>query len=141
MKWMFRLAAPVAASLAILGCAHSGCPQPAGGLQSGTQLYRAYCSGCHGVDAHGDGPIADIINVKVPDLTKIASRNEGTFPDERIYRIIDGQSQMPAHGGRHMPVWGYEFFGADEGDDESQHRQASDRIDSLVNYLRTRQEK
>ena len=138
MDWMPRLAVPISAALALMGCAHPVCPDPSG-PQSGAQLFRVYCSNCHGAGAHGNGPVADIINVKVPDLTKIASRNGGEFPAEKIYRIIDGQSEIPAHGGRHMPVWGYEFFGS-EGDDEAEHRQASQRIDSVVNYLRTLQE-
>ena len=35
-----------------------------------------------------------------------------------------------------MPVWGYEFFG-DAADDEVAHRQASDLVKRLVEYLRS----
>lgn len=124
--------------VAAAGCAgRQPCPDPLN-PQTGAQLFRLNCAGCHGVTAHGDGPISDLISVKVPDLTQIASRNEGAFPEEKIFRIVDGQSEMPAHG-RHMPVWGYEFFGA-EGDDETEHKQASARVDSIVKYLRSIQE-
>jgi hypothetical protein len=43
---------------------------------------------------------------------------------------------FPAHGPRHMPVWGYEFFG-DEPDDEAAHAEASVKIERLVSYLRS----
>jgi cytochrome c1 len=119
---------------ALLACTQAHRLQQVG-AESGAQLYSVYCSSCHGTEAHGDGPVAGIINVSVPDLTKIASRNGGLFPAEKVYRVIDGQWEIPAHGTRHMPVWGYEFFGA-AGKDENVHSQASQRIDTLVEYLR-----
>jgi hypothetical protein len=72
----------------------------------------------------------------VPDLTRIAVRRGGRFPADEIYRIVDGQADLAAHGPRHMPVWGYEFFG-DEPDDEAAHAEASVRIERLVSYLRS----
>jgi len=135
------LSALAGLALAIAGCAsRQPCPDPFLNPQTGAQLFRVYCAGCHGTTARGDGPVSDIINVKVPDLTRISSRNGGVFPDEKIYRIVDGQSEMPSHGRRQMPIWGYEFFGA-EGDDESEHKQASERVDSVVKYLRELQVK
>jgi hypothetical protein len=74
--------------------------------------------------------------VPVPDLTHIAARRDGRFPEEDVFRIIDGQSPLSAHGARHMPVWGYEFFGNDP-DDEIAHRQATQKVDRLVAYLRS----
>jgi mono/diheme cytochrome c family protein len=94
-------------------------------------LYQASCSGCHGREARGDGPVARFLTVEVPDLTRIAARRGGIFPDEEIFRIVDGQADLRAHGPRHMPVWGYEFFGAD-GDDETAHREASEMVQRLA---------
>jgi hypothetical protein len=37
-----------------------------------------------------------------------------------------------------MPVWGYEFFGM-EGDDETAHQQATDKVERLVKFLSTLQ--
>lgn len=102
----------------------------------GARLFRVSCAGCHGADARGNGPIAPLLKVPVADLTLIAARRGGTFPDDEIYGIVDGQADLSAHGPRHMPVWGYEFFGDDE-DDEAAHRQASTKIDQLVQYLRS----
>ena len=138
MTRIVRFSAPIAAALGLLACASHACPDPSSS-QTGAQLFRANCAACHGVNAHGDGPVSDIINVHVPDLTLISSRNEGTFPAERIYRVIDGQSDILAHGARHMPIWGYEFFGA-TGDDESEHGEASTKVDNLVAYLQSLQQ-
>jgi len=102
--------------------------------QTGQTLFRANCASCHGEDATGNGPVAPLLNVRVPDLTRIAARRDGRFPEDEIFRIIDGQAPLAAHGPRHMPVWGYEFFG--EGDDETAHGQATDRVDRIVAWLR-----
>ena len=73
----------------------------------GPELYRAYCATCHGKDAKGNGPTAPSLKVAPPDLTGIALRNGGTYPFERVQRIISGEEQTPgSHGNREMPVWG-----------------------------------
>ena len=73
----------------------------------GPALYTAYCTVCHGKDGKGGGPMAKSLKVTPADLTRVAIRNGGTFPMERIQRIISGQQSMPAgHGTREMPVWG-----------------------------------
>jgi mono/diheme cytochrome c family protein len=107
-------------------------------VRDGAELYRVHCASCHGADARGKGPVAPILAVEVPDLTRIAARHQGTFPREEIFKAIDGQSGLVAHGPRHMPVWGYEFFGSGS-DDELAHGQATERIEQLVAYLGTLQ--
>jgi mono/diheme cytochrome c family protein len=103
---------------------------------SGERLYKESCSACHGPDARGNGPVAPILKVPVPDLTLIASRRGGSFPEDEIYRIVDGQADLGAHGSRNMPVWGYEFFG-DDTDDELAHREATLKTEKLVEFLRS----
>ena len=130
-------------TLALPGCAGTaattGDPAPRQEhevLERGMHQFRLSCSGCHGADARGNGPIAPILTVPVPDLTLIAARHGGQFPGDQIYRIIDGQADLSAHGSRHMPVWGYEFFG-DDPDDEVAHRKATEKIERVVSYLRS----
>jgi mono/diheme cytochrome c family protein len=106
---------------------------------SGERIYKVSCAACHGADARGTGPVAPLLTVPVPDLTRIAQRRGGDFPELEIFRIIDGQSDLAGHGPRHMPVWGYEFFG-DDVDDEVAHRRATDKVDRLVAYLRSIQQ-
>jgi mono/diheme cytochrome c family protein len=126
------------ACTALSACASRECVDSST-TASGVALFRINCAGCHGTNARGNGPIAEFINAPVPDLTRIAVRNGGEFPTERIFQVIDGQSGSTVHGSRHMPVWGYEFFGA-EADDAVAHRDATGKVDRLVTYLRTIQQ-
>ena len=73
----------------------------------GPTLFLAYCAVCHGQTAEGDGPMARILKTRVPDLTKIAKRNGGMFPLQRVENVIAGtESSGLGHGTREMPVWG-----------------------------------
>ncbi|WP_172292933.1 c-type cytochrome [Pseudoruegeria sp. HB172150] len=72
---------------------------------TGEELYRAYCAGCHGVSASGDGALADLLTVPVADLTGLAARNDGVFPLSDVVQTIDGRMLLDAHGGP-MPVFG-----------------------------------
>lgn len=129
---------------AVAGCAGSqhvssqgaAPPRDQHAIERGQRQFRVSCAGCHGSDARGNGPIASLLTVAVPDLTRIASRRGGQFPADEIFRIVDGQADLSAHGPRHMPVWGYEFFG-DAPDDEVAHRQAMVKIERVVDYLRS----
>src|SRR3990172_4001063 len=73
----------------------------------GRDLFRAYCSACHGENARGGGPVASSLKGKVPDLTRIAERRGGTFPLPQVERIITGEETVAAaHGSREMPILG-----------------------------------
>jgi hypothetical protein len=82
--------------------------------------------------------VAPLLKARVPDLTLIAARNGGKFPEQEVYRHIDGQAGDPTHGPRNMPVWGYEFYG-DQPDDEDAHKEASRTIERLVKHVRSMQ--
>jgi mono/diheme cytochrome c family protein len=125
----FALAAAALATGGI-GQLHAG-PTP---TTEGAELYRLHCAGCHGASGHGDGPVAPLMAIKVPDLTRIAARRGGRFPEDEVARIIDGLSPLAAHGTRHMPVWGYEFYGPDS-DDETAQREANERVERLTRFL------
>jgi mono/diheme cytochrome c family protein len=115
----------------------AACAVPAGdAANSGARVYQRSCAGCHGATGLGDGPRAAGLGVPVPDLTGIALRRGGAFPADELYRIIDGQADLRAHGPRHMPVWGYEFYGEDMGD-EAAHREATRKVERLLDYLRS----
>jgi mono/diheme cytochrome c family protein len=101
----------------------------------GVDLYRAYCATCHGTDARGDGPLAKFLRTKTPDLTHIAKRNGGTFPLERVEKIITGAEALPAgHGTFEMPVWGPVFSRVTWDRDLGKVR-----IHNLATYLETLQ--
>ena len=105
---------------------------------TGAELYKRFCSSCHGENARGDGPAAKSFKVEVPDLTRIAHRHGGVFPAEQISKIIDGRRTLPPHGSRQMPVWGFEFNRENQGAGyPDSQRRTDDLIARLTEYLRT----
>lgn len=74
----------------------------------GQATYNQYCATCHGANGTGDGPMTEIITASVPDLTTLASENEGVFPMLSVIHVIDGRTGLRAHGGP-MPVYGALF--------------------------------
>jgi mono/diheme cytochrome c family protein len=102
---------------------------------TGGELYKRFCASCHGVDADGNGPVAPLLKVMVPDLTRIAKRHGGKFPAEIVQQIVDGRQARSPHGPRDMPIWGWEFQKA--GDDAAAKQRADELIGRLVKYLST----
>ncbi len=103
---------------------------------TGAQLFRQYCASCHGKGGEGDGPVAPFFKLLPPDLTLIAKRSGGTYPAERVRRIVDGRAYLTSHGTREMPVWGLVFPMAADGP-EAGTQVAETSIALLVEYLRT----
>ncbi len=106
---------------------------------SGRELYTRFCASCHGEAGFGDGPVAPSLQVLVPDLTRMYRRSGGTFPEERVRRIIDGRQSFPVHGTRYMPVWGREFW-IEEGATGEAEAETRRLVDRLVEYLRSIQQ-
>jgi mono/diheme cytochrome c family protein len=73
---------------------------------NGKNQYVDNCASCHGISGKGDGPVAKVLSQPPTDLTKLSDANNGVFPSERLYEVIDGRREMWAHGTRDMPVWG-----------------------------------
>ena len=102
----------------------------------GAEMFKQYCASCHGMNGEGDGPVAASLKKPPADLTRIAARNGGKFPDADIARWIDGRFDAPAHGTREMPVWGRQFqdsFAKGTDPDEV----VRGRLLTLVEYLKT----
>lgn len=137
----FRSGAAVAVLTALLafGASSSGAEDtqaPESREQSGAALYLQYCGACHGADAGGKGPMAPVLREPPPDLTRIALRRDGVFPEAEIARIIDGRDPIVSHGTSDMPVWGRRFT---EGMPPSAAAEAERRGQAilLVSYLRS----
>jgi len=97
-----------------------------------------YCSGCHGEDARGDGPLAASLDPRPKDLTLIAQRNGGAFPLDELHGFVDGRTAVAAHSERAMPRWGGMFDGHNqEGLDPKEA--VKRRIDRILRYLWTLQ--
>ena len=102
----------------------------------GPDLFRSYCASCHGRDGKGDGPVAAALNSKIPDLTTIAQRRGGIFPEKWVRELISGNESVLAHGTRDMPIWGPIFHQV-----ENDHDYGEVRLRNLSDYLRSIQQK
>ena len=111
---MFGLVGSISAALAS--------PPPA---YEGRRLYVSYCQLCHGPGGHGDGPLAQKLEITPADLaTTLRSRS-----DTILKKIITGEGRQTITGRtRHnllsdaMPEWRAVF-------DDAQ-------VDALIAYLR-----
>jgi mono/diheme cytochrome c family protein len=72
-------------------------------------MYLAYCASCHGKDGKGDGPAASSMKMVPADLTQLAARSGGNFPENRVSQAIKGDTPTSSHGSKDMPVWGPVF--------------------------------
>ena len=98
----------------------------------------ASCASCHGVSGKGNGPLVPLLRRTPPDLTLLAKNNQGIFPMNRLYEVIEGD-KVPAHGSRDMPVWGraYRMLDAEYYFDTEYDSNAlvRARILSLLEYI------
>jgi mono/diheme cytochrome c family protein len=96
----------------------------------GADLFREYCSACHGPDAKGKGIMAPALKAKVADLTVLTKNNHGQFPADRVRGILNGDPSFISHGSREMPIWGPIFHQVENDMDWGNVRLAN-----LVKYL------
>jgi mono/diheme cytochrome c family protein len=111
---------------------------------SGAQMFKHYCAGCHGPGAKGDGPVARALKVPTPDLTTLAKRHNGEFPDDYVSNVLRNGLKASAHGSGKMPVWGPIFEAMDRWTDICPCKDETPdplRITKLTNYLKSIQTK
>jgi mono/diheme cytochrome c family protein len=101
---------------------------------TGAELYAQHCAVCHGNDLQGAGPFPSPYR-KPPDLSRLARRHGGKFPEAYVSKVLRNGVTLPAHGPAEMPVWGSDFA-AKERIDEAQ---VAERIRRLVSYLKAAQ--
>ena len=110
----------------------------------GRTEYMVACAGCHGESGLGDGPLAGLLQIETPGLTRLAAENVGEFPHADVIATIEGRDGLRAHGGP-MPIWGERYAqaalasGAAEGT-MTPDMMARARILSLTLYLISIQE-
>ena len=142
LRW-YSFAGRLFAGLSIVAAAAAGpaaAEQPEKPLLaiSGERLYVNHCAVCHGKSGRGDGPFGGILRLAPSDLTTIAARNGGTFPDEQIASFVDGRLVPPAHGTRQMPIWG-RWLGAPVVEGTEPDEATRGEILAIVQYLKTLQ--
>ncbi len=136
-----KLVLAVCASGLLAGCMTQ---PPAGPVQpdvelirsmEGPELFRQYCSPCHGLDAKGNGMMAPALKAKVADLTVLAKNNHGQFPVDHVRGVLNGTVSLVSHGSQEMPIWGPVFHQVENDADWG-----NVRIANLVKYLESIQE-
>lgn len=116
-------------------------------LKVAAKDFVTLCTPCHGAAAKGDGPLAPNLRKKVPDLTAIAMKNGGVFPEDAVFDTIAGLGMPDSHGTRDMPVWGDLFVSAELGnsvkleDAMKASDTATKRIVGLLRYIKSIQAK
>ncbi len=120
-------------------------------IDVGKTEFQSGCAPCHGVDAKGTGPVGKELKTHPADLTILAKKNNGVFPFNNVYQIIDGRDALSSHGTREMPIWGYRFtpphYNLKSDDDYTLSPPGSSeaivrsRILAVIDYLNRIQEK
>jgi mono/diheme cytochrome c family protein len=120
-------------------CLLLAAPAVAQDAERGARLFAEHCAVCHGAGLRGDGPMAEILLVPPPDLTRISERYDG-FPRVGIAWKIDGRDPLVSHGGD-MPLFGFVFGEMSEiMRDGSQVVLTAPEVVDMVAYLERMQE-
>jgi mono/diheme cytochrome c family protein len=104
---------------------------------SAKDMYTEYCAVCHGTDAKGNGSAASEFKHPPTDLTTLAKKNSGKFPEEEVYATLKFGTNAPAHGTLQMPIWAGLFRAIDQQSSSIPQL----RMNNLVEYIRTIQTK
>lgn len=100
--------------------------------QAGRSLYEQNCVACHGTDARG--------GAQIPDLTMIAARAGGDYPQMRVLDKLDGYARgTVVYSGVEMPNFGDLLTGRLDRvqTDSGLSRPFPEKIIALEAYLRS----
>jgi mono/diheme cytochrome c family protein len=98
-------------------------------MTSGQEMFKTYCATCHGPDGKGNGPAATALKKPPADLTQLARKHNGKFPDAYVAAKLKSVDQ-PVHGSKEMPVWGPLLSSVSHNEAEAQLR-----ISNIVAYI------
>ena len=108
-----KIATMILGALLICGAGNFAYPaekQAPAKFDLGKREYDSKCAVCHGSTGMGDGPFAEVLNTKIPNLTTLSQRNHGMFPVLWVQEVIDGRQSFKSHGPREMPIWGLDYL-------------------------------
>jgi len=106
---------------------------------SGSEMYSVYCAVCHGTTGQGNGPAASVFTKPPTNLTMLARNNNGKYPAQHVYAVLEFGTPVPAHGNIQMPVWNTLFRSLNFSEDSEGATKL--RIKNLVEYIQSIQAK
>jgi hypothetical protein len=82
--------------------------------------------------------VSKALKQEVPDLTRLAQRNDGAFPAIHVRTTIlfGADDLLPAHGSKGMPIWGPIFH-----EIEFDRDLGNVRVENVTKYLESIQRK
>lgn len=102
-------------------------------VPNGRDIYLGHCAVCHGLDGRGQGPLAQAMKLVPADLTQIASRHDGSFPDPKVADVIRNGGSAMARGQCYPGV-----FTSANGINQRWARRASKRWLAISSHCRKR---
>ena len=88
-------------------------------IQEGKKTFLHFCAVCHGKDGKGGDSSLYELKHPAPDLTILSNNHNGAFPWLDMFRVINSQESIGAHGSTEMPEWGSLFDLRNWGDEEN----------------------
>ena len=107
------------------------------GSRAGQRDFERSCAVCHGLGGHGDGPMRTSLRTPPPDLTRLAERHAGGFPEGYVIGVVTGRIEVDSHGTREMPVWSDRFSPSGTGGAAAASIFARRSASALADYLRS----
>jgi mono/diheme cytochrome c family protein len=111
-------------------------------IENGRYTYLYFCAECHGKDASGIGPIAEMMALEPPELTGLSDRNHGDFPTLYVATQIDGRTKAVGHGD--MPIFGWSLESEKQVPiklEDGQTLMVTEHLAALLAYLESVQAK
>jgi mono/diheme cytochrome c family protein len=145
MAWRFKYIIAAAVVPFLVQASTATAQDARQGFKADQAEFLNSCASCHGRDGKGAGFLTRVFRGVDPgDLTQLAAMNDGEFPFDRVFQVIDGRDDIAAHGDRQMPVWGDRYMErsmSEYGPDELNRLRVRSRILELTNYIQSIQER
>ena len=119
---------------------HASFAQQLDAVEAGRQQFEDKCAVCHGMSGTGDGVLAPGLKPQPADLTRISQRNDGTFPNSKVFAKIWGRDDeiIATHKMTEMPAFYIApIFGSDKEFEDSAGRLSPAQIKQVIAYLET----
>ena len=104
-------------------------------MNSGEAMFKSYCTPCHGAGGKGDGPAALALKTAPADLTQLARKHGGKFPEAYVTAKLTNVDDA-VHGSKEMPIWGPLLSSVSREQSE-----VTLRIKNIVDYIKRLQAK